>query len=212
MVPGIGTPTPTLVQGDTVEKLTGVLISTPFPFLPNSLPLFRSLPPQERITPHLDRSSKQRRRHLPVVLLGLLPCLLLNSDEWLHWQPTQLWHATRACRPQSWLSAYPRTPVRLLSDGVRVCHRGNSRRCAGGTGPGSACTRLQLRVDDACVLSTGVLGVVSERVGFQVGSARLRRSVVLRFFSMQNVRSDLPQVVDPSRLAAVSEAWRTLWS
>jgi hypothetical protein len=40
---------------------------------------------------HLGRRSEQRRRDSPVVYLGLLSCVLVDSNKWLHWKPKKLW-------------------------------------------------------------------------------------------------------------------------
>lgn len=52
-----------------------------------SLSLLGSLKTKERTVISVGRRREQCRRHLPVVVLGLLPRFLAHRDERLHWRP-----------------------------------------------------------------------------------------------------------------------------
>lgn len=85
MVPGVGT---CLRYLCAQKALT--LSPPPFrePIPACSLPLFRPVETEKCSASHLDSHREQRRRHLPMVLLGLLARLLLNSHQRVHRQST----------------------------------------------------------------------------------------------------------------------------
>lgn len=145
-----------------------------------SLPLRRPLKTKERAVPRLGRRSKQRRRDLPVVVLGILPRLLPHCHKWLHRQSTKLCPPQSSRRSQPRLSPHPRAPVQLLPDGVRVRHRSHSHgrpRRTRSRLPGHA---LHLHMDNTRLLPHRVLGLERQRLGLQVGCPRLCRCAFLR--------------------------------
>ena len=66
-----------------------------------------SVEEEERTFTSVGRGCKQRRRHIPVVVLGLLAGLLANSEQWLHWRFAKLRASQGSGRSQSWISTGP---------------------------------------------------------------------------------------------------------
>lgn len=145
-----------------------------------SLSLFRSL--QKKVGPstHLGRFCEQCCLHLPVVLLGLLPCLFADRHQRLHWQSCQLRSHERPRQPVPRFTPDSRSALQFLSNGVRVCHRrhldGRHRRAR------SRSSRYgsYLFLDDPRLLPPRVLGLECERLGFQMGRLRLCWYVIIK--------------------------------
>ena len=142
-----------------------------------SLSLLRSF--QEKVSPGTDmgRICEQCCLHLPVVLLGLFPCLFTNRHQRFHWQSCQLRSHERPRQSVPRFAPDPRSTLQFLSNGVRMCH---SRHLDGrhrGARSRSSRYGSHLFMDDPRLLSARVLGLECEWLGFQMGRLRLRRYV-----------------------------------
>ena len=100
-----------------LPHVANLIYTTP----PTSVPLLRSLKTKERTVPGMGRRGQQRRRHLPMVVLGLLASLLAQRDQRVHRRPAKLRPSQGSRRSQPRLPAHPRAALQLLPDGVRSC-------------------------------------------------------------------------------------------
>ena len=136
---------------------------------PTSVPLLRSLPPQECPVAGLGGGCEQCSRNLPMVVLGVLARFLSNGHQRLYWKPAKFRAAQSPRRPQSRLAAHPRAAIQLLPDGVRVRHGRYFGWRTSRTRPRPPRTSVLLRVDDARLLPACELGVGCPWLGAQVG-------------------------------------------